>query len=502
MSAMYVLHEAASGYGLFEVQEAEGINLTSSEIQQSIKKLDHFGKICKLKSFIPFTSAKDALENINCISEGIVHDTLKSFLETYMPKSKGDKKSKVMLGVADSYFCSAINDTLNIRCESGEIVHEVIRGIRLHFPKFVKALREGDLEKAQLGLGHGYSRAKVKFNVNRVDNMVTNAIALLDQVDKDLNTFAMRAKEWYGYHFPELVRYAPDNYNYARVATIIGNRAECDFESVLDKIEPIIDDTAKAQQIIHAAKMSMGLEISEFDCLNVNKFLERVISLSEYRLRLSTYLKDKMHMVAPNLSELIGETVGARLISQAGSLTNLAKYPASTVQILGAEKALFRALKTKGNTPKYGLIYHSSFIGRASQKNKGRISRYLANKCSQASRIDCFIEQPTGAFGKALNAQVEERLNFYQTGAAPRKNIDVMKGVISEAGVDMGDIDVEDSKVVTVTSSNSSEEKKSKKSKKNKRTADEVEEEDGSSAAKVKESKKSKKSKKAKKSKK
>ena len=78
------------------------------------------------------------------------------------------------------------------------------------------------------------------------------------------------------------------------------------------------------------------------------------------------------------------------MIAHAGSLTNLAKYPASTVQILGAEKALFRALKTRGNTPKYGLLFHSSYIGRAKAKNKGRISRYLANKCSIASRIDCF----------------------------------------------------------------------------------------------------------------
>lgn len=97
-----------------------------------------------------------------------------------------------------------------------------------------------------------------------------------------------------------------------------------------------------------------------------------------------------MGQVAPNLAALIGEQVGARLIAHAGSLTNLAKYPASTIQILGAEKALFRALKTKGNTPKYGLIYHSSHIGKAATKNKGRISRYLANKCAIASRIDCF----------------------------------------------------------------------------------------------------------------
>merc|ERR1712159_660321 len=121
---------------------------------------------------------------------------------------------------------------------------------------------------------------------------------------------------------------------------------------------------------------------------NIISFTDRVISLAEYRKSLHEYLKSKMYKVAPNLSTLIGEMVGARLISHAGSLTGLAKYPASTVQILGAEKALFRALKTKGNTPKYGLLYHSSFIGRAKDKNKGRISRYLANKCSVASRID------------------------------------------------------------------------------------------------------------------
>merc|ERR1740124_1222275 len=139
-----------------------------------------------------------------------------------------------------------------------------------------------------------------------------------------------------------------------------------------------------------------------------------------------------MDSVSPNLTALVGENVGARLILHAGSLTNLAKYPASTVQILGAEKALFRALKTKGNTPKYGLIFHSTFIGRAAAKNKGRISRYLANKCSIACRIDNFSEEPTNKFGEKLRAQVEERLRFYDTGEAPRKNVDCMKEVMDE----------------------------------------------------------------------
>merc|ERR1711935_483586 len=147
---------------------------------------------------------------------------------------------------------------------------------------------------------------------------------------------------------------------------------------------------------------------------------------------LSNYLTEKMSVVAPNLSALIGDTVAARLISHAGSLINLAKYPASTVQILGAEKALFRALKTKGNTPKYGLIFHSTFIGRAQQKNKGRISRYLANKCSIASRIDCFSEEATTVFGEKLRDQVEERLLFLTEGTTPRKNIEVMQEAIKE----------------------------------------------------------------------
>lgn len=115
--------------------------------------------------------------------------------------------------------------------------------------------------------------------------------------------------------------------------------------------------------------------------------------------------------------------MGARLISHAGSLTNLAKCPASTVQILGAEKALFRALKTRGNTPKYGLLFHSTFIGRAAAKNKGRISRYLANKCAIASRIDSFIDEPTTKYGDKMREQVEERLAFYESGAAPVRTL-------------------------------------------------------------------------------
>ena len=178
---------------------------------------------------------------------------------------------------------------------------------------------------------------------------------------------------------------------------------------------------------------------------------------------------------------------------QAGSLTNLAKAPASTVQILGAEKALFRALKTKGNTPKYGLIYHSTFIGRAAAKNKGRISRYLANKCSIATRIDSFSDEPTKIYGEKLREQVEERLKFYETGAAPRKNIDVMEEI--RKSLDGGaekDVDMKEAK----TPKSSKKEKKEKKSDK-KRSLEIDDEEEAEEKTPVKSAKKAKKEKKS-----
>jgi len=303
----------------------------------------------------------------------------------------------------------------------------------------VKGLDKAAMEQAQLGLGHSYSRRKAKFNPARSDNMIIQSIALLDQMDKDLNTFSMRIREWYSWHFPELKDLVKDMYMYARCTAYIQNKKvlsplsnndmETDKEDKLPGLIEIVQDKELAEAIVQAARKSMGMDCNEIDMLNIVNFSQRFIRLAEYKKKLAIYLHDKMLIVAPNLSTILGDVVAARLISKAGSLTNLAKVPASTVQILGAEKALFRALKTRGNTPKYGLIYHSTFIGRADSKNKGRISRYLANKCSIATRIDSFADEPTTAYGEKLREQVEERLKFYQTGAKPRKNIDVMNEV-------------------------------------------------------------------------
>jgi len=440
----YLLHESSVGYAVFSVKlQADTVGARLKEVQESHADLARFGKMVQLVSFAPFQGASQALENANEISEGIMSDYLRTVLEANLPKAS--KKSKVTIGVGDKNLAGSIKAGFTgLECETpetSEVVADLLRGLRLHAEKLLKTLQTGDVSRAQLGLGHAYSRAKVKFSVQKNDNHIIQAIATIDHLDKAVNTFSMRVREWYSWHFPELIRIVSDNQKYAKCAYFIKDKKTLSDESLHDLAALVDDDESTAQAIIDAARVSMGQDISPTDMDNVMLFAQRVISLTSYRKSLGNYLVAKMGVVAPNLAALIGETVGARLISHAGSLTNLAKYPASTVQILGAEKALFRALKTKGNTPKYGLIYHSSFIGKAGLKNKGRISRFLANKTSIASRIDNFSMAPTRKFGEALRAQVDERLRFYAEGVNPTKNADAMAAAMDAA---LASIDVED----------------------------------------------------------
>lgn len=148
-------------------------------------------------------------------------------------------------------------------------------------------------------------------------------------------------------------------------AGIRTNAATVDLDSVLQEDQvPLVKE---------AAALSMGTEVSQEDIHHVIELCNQVIDISEYRVQLDDYLKTRMEAIAPNLTEMVGVLLGARLIARAGSLMNLAKYPASTVQILGAEKALFRSLKTRQATPKYGILYHASLVGHATAKNKGKV---------------------------------------------------------------------------------------------------------------------------------
>ena len=209
----------------------------------------------------------------------------------------------------------------------------------------------------------------------------------------------------YGWHFPEMAKVISDNVAYAKCVRLMGSRdsaADTDFSGV-----PLDEDVEL--KLREAAAVSMGTEISETDLANVAALCDQVVALSEYRAQLFDYLRARMAAIAPNLTALVGELVGARLVAHAGSLLSLAKAPASTVQILGAEKALFRALKTKHDTPKYGLIYHASLIGQAPPKLKGKISRLLAAKCSLGVRVDALGDGTDATVGLDARAKVRRK---------------------------------------------------------------------------------------------
>ena len=320
---LFTLLESAAGYSLFEVVAFEEIGSLLEGNMDTVTDLKRFGRAIKLKAFLPFETAQQALENANAISEHAMSESLHDFLEMNLPK----KSKKYSLGVIDPSLATAISEGLGgVSCRSDDTVREIMRGCRMHLDTFVKGLEGGAAEKAQLGLGHSYSRSKVKFNPARSDNMIIQSIALLDQMDKDLNTFAMRVREWYSWHFPELKDVVKDNIMFARAAayiqdksTICTNKSGDDDDEKEDKLPgltEIVGDEETAKAVQAAAKTSMGMECSAVDMVNIVNFTQRMVKLAEFRKNLSLYLTEKMGVVAPNLSALIGDTVAARLISK------------------------------------------------------------------------------------------------------------------------------------------------------------------------------------------
>jgi nucleolar protein 56 len=351
-TVLFVLHESAVGYSLFEVVAFDEISSLIENATSTVTDLSRFSRAIKLKAFTPFVSAIESLENANAISEHGMTNTLHNFLEMHLPKVKSKKTSSkstaaFSLGVIDPGLATAIiegfssSSGTSIVCRSDDTIREIIRGCRFHFDTLIKGLSSSVSEsshvsvKAQLGLGHSYSRSKVKFNPARSDNMIIQSIALLDQLDKDINTFAMRIREWYSWHFPELKDIVKDNIVFARTAAFIQDKSTLftsssstasssevndslasDDGSKLAALREIVGDEDTAALIVTAAKTSMGMDCSHIDMLNIVNFTQRMVKMAEYRKQLQFYLSDKMNIVAPNLSALIGDAVAARLISK------------------------------------------------------------------------------------------------------------------------------------------------------------------------------------------
>merc|ERR1719319_406306 len=290
-----------------------------------------------------------------------------------------------------------------------------MRCIRSQASGLISGLPDKEMSAMELGLAHSLSRYKLKFSPDKIDTMIVQAVNLLDDLDKELNNYIMRCREWYGWHFPELSKIITDNLAFIRTVELMGTRDNAKHVDLSDILPEEVEEKVK-----EAAEISMGTEISDEDILNIKHLCIQVVEIQEYRTQLYEYLKNRMVAIAPNLTILVGELVGARLIAHAGSLMNLAKHPASTVQILGAEKALFKALKTKHDTPKYGLIYHAQLVGQASTKLKGKVSRMLAAKAALACRVDALAEETKTDLGVEHRLKVEARIRQLEGGVATK----------------------------------------------------------------------------------
>lgn len=393
---MLVLFETPAGFALFKVLD-EGKLSRVEDLGKDFNSVDSARQVVKLKAFSKFENTSEALSAATLLIDSKPSKGLRKFLKAHCDGET--------LAVADSKLGNAIKDKLKIECVHNTAVMELMRGVRSQLTELISGLGAQDLSPMSLGLSHSLSRYKLKFSPDKVDTMIIQAIGLLDDLDKELNTYAMRVREWYGWHFPELAKIIQDNILYAKAVKLMGNRtnaAKLDFSEILpEEIET---------ELKEASNISMGTEVSELDLLNIKDLCDQVLSLSEYRAQLYDYLKSRMNTVAPNLTALVGELVGARLIAHGGSLINLAKQPGSTVQILGAEKALFRALKTKHATPKYGLIYHASLIAQAAPKHKGKVARSLAAKTALAIRCDALGESEDNSMGVENRLKLEARV--------------------------------------------------------------------------------------------
>jgi nucleolar protein 56 len=261
------------------------------------------------------------------------------------------------------------------------------------------------------------TRQKIKEISEQKDQFIAQAIEAVDDIDKALNVFASRIREWYGLHFPELDKNLASHPSYVRIVGRLGNRDQISSK----KLGEVLGfPTQKAAEVEKLASKSMGASITEFELNPLRKFAIMTEQLFENREQLANYIDEAMQEVAPNLRALVGALLGARLISLAGGLTRLSRMPASTIQVLGAEKALFRSLRTGARPPKHGIIFQWEEIHGAQFWLKGKIARALAGKLSIASRIDQFSGEYMGDnLLQDLNQRIEDIKKKYPT--APQR---------------------------------------------------------------------------------
>ena len=253
----------------------------------------------------------------------------------------------------------------------------------------------GKLREFALGL----SSSKVTEVSASPDLHIIQAIGTLDEIDKISNALSSRLREWYGLHFPELDNIIDSINGYAQIV-VAGKRESLTKQVFEDAGFP----ESKIEMLSLISSKSRGGDISDVNLAIVQSMAKQILDLHDLRKKLEEHVESEMQEIAPNLTAILGAAVGARILGRAGSLKRLASLPASTIQVLGAEKALFRSLKTGSQPPKHGLLFQHSLVHAAPRWQRGKIARAVAAKAVIAGRVD--------VYGEGLNETLLEKLNI------------------------------------------------------------------------------------------
>ena len=354
-----------------------------------------------LLHFVPFPrDARLAAQRLVRLMEGMSTEELGKLIDELRQRGFSQiafESSRLAMAVHREFGVETVAEA---PLKAGELIRERLEALALEvgFARSVEELHEWVREVSMEA-----ARIRIKRASEKRDLVVAQAIQAIDDLDKTLNLFASRIREWYGLHFPELNRLVESHETYLRLVSKLGRRENFTVEA----LEEVGIPRKKAEEIAKSASTSVGAELSDEDIEEVRMLSQRAIELYKARKTLENYVDEVMGEVAPNIKALVGPLLGARLISLAGGLESLAKMPSSTIQVLGAEKALFRALRTGAKPPKHGIIFQHPHVHGSKRWQRGKIARALAGKLAIAARLDAY----SGSYrGDELRESVERRV--------------------------------------------------------------------------------------------
>ena len=289
------------------------------------------------------------------------------------------------------------------------------------FPLFVQSgffSSEEEISNFLQNFSIEYSKQQIRDVSGKEDLQIIEGINSLDELDKAINILMARINEWYGLHFPELENLVKDSNEYFKFVSLGLNRS-----SITEKdLDSFSFSEKKLDAIFSAAQDSKGGEINSKDLSIISILSDNVINLVKVRDKMLNYISDLMNNVAPNLSAIAGPTIGARLIAKSGGMMKLARLPSSTIQVLGAEKALFRSLKSGSRPPKHGIIFQHDKVHSSPKWQRGKIARSLAAKIAIAARIDVFRGSKEIDIEHSLDERYREIQEKYASPVANRNN--------------------------------------------------------------------------------